>query len=209
VPQRFDEAKRVLEVFAKHQKNGIIPNRFDDRDQTAHYNTVDASLWFIQAAGAYAKAARDVGVAEGPIGKACEQVIEAYARGTDFGIRVDPADGLVTAGDANTQLTWMDAKRDGVVFTPRPGKCIEINALWQSGLMEFSALIEAKQAARAAELREMAAKAAKSMRAAFWNEKAGCLFDRLEPGKGGRGWTPSAEIRPNQIFAVSLSHSPR
>jgi glycogen debranching enzyme len=48
------------------------------------------------------------------------------ARGRDFGIGVDPDDGLLRSGSPLDPVTWMDAKRDGVVFTPRNGKAVEI-----------------------------------------------------------------------------------
>lgn len=206
VTQRFEEARRVLEVFGKHRRNGIIPNRFDDRDGTAHYNTVDASLWYLHAACAYAKASGDSKIWGGEIGLACEEVIEAYTRGTEFSIGLDPADGLIKAGDRNTQLTWMDAKRDGISFTPRMGKCIEINALWYSGLLSVAEALGARESGRGAALREMAALTGRSLQTLFWNAKNGCLFDRLEPGRDKGKWTGIAEIRPNQVFAVSLPH---
>ncbi len=61
-------------------------------------------------------------------------IIHAHAEGTRFGIRVDEADGLLFAGEAGTQLTWMDAKHGDTVFTPRIGKPVEINALWLNAL---------------------------------------------------------------------------
>ncbi|MCW5754922.1 MAG: glycogen debranching enzyme family protein [Phycisphaeraceae bacterium] len=205
--QRFEEARKVLEVFAANRRNGIIPNRFDDRDGSAYYNTVDASLWFVHAACAYAKASGDEGIWSGTIGQACEEVIEAYCRGTDFGIGLDGSDGLIRAGDRTTQLTWMDAKRDSVSFTPRPGKCIEVNALWYSGLLSLAEAMQSIHSGHTAEWRAIAAAAGRSLQTLFWNEREGCLFDRLEPGRDSGAWVGSPEVRPNQLFAVSLPHS--
>ena len=134
-----------------------------------------------------------------------------YRRGTDFNIAMDPFDKLITAGTSATQLTWMDARRDGVVFTPRHGKAVEINALWISGLRRVSSLLASDDAAQAANLGDLAEAAARSFRAKFWNDAAACLFDVLTPGDSERGqatWTPDASIRPNQIFAISLPGSP-
>ena len=51
-----------------------------------------------------------------------------------FGIHVDPEDDLLVQGAEGYQLTWMDAKVDDWVVTPRRGKAVEINALWYNAL---------------------------------------------------------------------------
>lgn len=208
VTGRLDEARRLLHTFAERRRRGIIPNRFDDRTNEAHYNTADASLWFIHACCRWARAADERGsFAASPLAEACLDVVDHYSRGTDHDIRRDPADGLIAAGSRATQLTWMDAARDGVVFTPRHGKAVEINALWHSALLELAGLIASHDPARAEELRAMAAPAGESLRRIFWNPHRSGLFDRLE-ADGQGGWRGAPEIRPNQVFAVSLPHCP-
>jgi predicted glycogen debranching enzyme len=204
---RFDEARSVLETFARHRQNGLIPNTFHDETGTPQFNTVDASLWFIQAACDYVQACGDGPCFNDSLRPACLDIIDSYRRGTDFEIRVDPADGLVAAGTDQTQLTWMDAKRNGVVFTPRHGKAIEINALWHSGLTRLAALIERDDAPRARALRGLAFQAGQSIPVMFWNEVRHCCYDVLTPHRNG-AWKPDPRIRPNQVFAVSLPHSP-
>lgn len=201
---RFDEALNTLRVYAGALKNGLIPNRFDDYAGGAHYNTVDASLWFLHAAAAYRGASGDDDGYREHLAGPCRAIIAAYRNGTDYGIRMD-TDGLITAGSPDTQLTWMDAQRDGVTFTPRFGKCVEINALWHHGLVRTAAALEADEPEAATELRTLAARVAASFMEWF-PDPSGGLFDRLEPV--GSKWLPIAEIRPNQIFAASLSESP-
>ncbi|MEZ6232941.1 MAG: amylo-alpha-1,6-glucosidase [Phycisphaerales bacterium] len=121
-------------------------------------------------------------------------------------IRVDPTDGLVVAGDEETQLTWMDARRDGVSFTPRAGKAVEINALWHHGLRVTAELVAESDSALGDELLRQAERVGDSFRRRFWNPAAGCLFD-LVPEDGARRDEAAAQIRPNQVFAVSLRHS--
>jgi predicted glycogen debranching enzyme len=203
---RFDEARSVLQTFAAHRRNGLIPNTFHDETGAAAYNTVDASLWFLQSACDYLQASGDAQGFRGDLLPACLDIIDAYKRGTDLDIRVDPADGLVAAGNESTQLTWMDAKRDGVVFTPRHGKAIEVNALWHSGLTRVAAAAEGDDPARARQLRGMAFQAGQSIPALFWNPARNCCYDVLTPRPGG--WSPDGKLRPNQVFAVSLPHSP-
>jgi len=130
---RFEEAKSVLTTFAAAADEGMIPNRFDDRNGTTYFNSVDASLWFINAAFQYVAASGDSKTFMQELMPTIRWIIESYHKGTRFDIRAD-ADGLITAGNNETQLTWMDAKYDGVAFTPRCGKAVEVNALWYNSL---------------------------------------------------------------------------
>ncbi len=204
---RFEEARPVLETFAGARKNGLVPNVFNDRTGMAEYNTVDASLWFLHAACEYLRLSGDRAGFDGPIRAACLDIIEHYQRGTDFGIRMDPADGLIAAGDQHSQLTWMDAKRDGTVFTPRHGKAVEINALWHHGLMSVARAIEKDDPRKAAALKAIAVKAGTSFRAMFWNPTLRCCHDVLTPAARG-AWKADSRSRPNQVFAASLEYSP-
>lgn len=208
---RYAEALSALRVFAEHLHKGLIPNRFDDYAGAAHYNTVDAPLWFLHAAAEYRRLSGDrAGYAE-HLAPACVAIVEAYRDGTEYGIGMDNFDGLIRAGNAETQLTWMDAQRDGVTFTPRFGKAVEVNALWGHGLaVTAEALAEAGTFA-AGDMRDMARRVKASFTKAFSDPATGGLHDCLVPVERIAGrpvWTPTGEIRPNQIFAVSLSHSP-
>jgi len=206
VTGRFDEALRTLCAFASHRRHGLIPNLFDDYGGAAHYNTVDASLWFIHAACEYRRLSGDVAGFDRDLREACLDIVDHYRRGTDFGIRMDECDGLILAGDASTQLTWMDAKRDGVVFTPRCGKPVEINALWYSGLRALAETLRETDSSRAAALDEIAARVREHFTAAYWCEPTRCLADVLLPE--AQGWKQDATVRPNQILACSLRFSP-
>ncbi len=197
---RLVEARQVLEVFASAQQDGLIPNRFSDYGDGRDYNSVDASLWFVHAADAYAAAGGDDGCWRGKLGPACERVVEAFLAGTKFNIHVD-GDGLVICGDASTQLTWMDAKCGDTVFTPRHGKPVEINSLWYNALRLLSRRISAYDPDRASRYGQLAGRVEQSFRQAFWNDKCRCLYDVVRDG-----WADPA-VRPNQIFAVSLPYS--
>lgn len=211
----LDEARRVLETFAGMEQRGLIPNCFDNGTGHAEYNTVDASLWFLHAACRFLEAAAEPGkrppTLSGVLRDACLSIIRAYRQGTDHGIAMDPSDGLIAAGDPGSQLTWMDAKRDGVVFTPRHGKPVEINALWYNGLLSVANALPDTDAPLAADLRTLADKVRASFVRWFWDDLRGCLHDviaHVRTATGGHGWHGVPEIRPNQIFAVSLPHSP-
>jgi predicted glycogen debranching enzyme len=203
---RVGEALGALSRFARARRRGILPNVFNDHTGEPEYNTVDASLWFIIAACRYLRASGDRHGFNTDLGPACTDVVESYRRGTDFGIGMDPADYLIAAGTEATQLTWMDARRDGVVFTPRHGKPVEVCALWCSALAMLADAVAPEDARAAANLRSLAGSACASFRAAFWNEAERCCYDVLTPVQGG--WRGSAQVRPNQLLGASLPHSP-
>jgi len=205
--QRFDEAKSVLTTFADSASDGLIPNCFDDYGGTAHFNSVDASLWFIDAAFRYLRATGDVDTFGKRLLPVIVSIIEAYRVGTRFGICADN-DGLITAGDKDTQLTWMDAKYEGVAFTPRYGKAVEVNALWHSVLMQLARFFADDDWLTDTERHKydfasMAQQAADSFCKLFWNENIGYLNDCVLPDGSA-----DTSLRPNQIFAVSLPFSP-
>jgi len=186
---RFHQARQVLGVFAKYVSEGMIPNRFDDYSNEPHYNTVDASLWFIHASFEYLKKSGDQKTFDAVLRPACKAIIDGYRRGTRFHIGMDPTDSLITQGDETTQLTWMDAKYENTVFTPRQGKAVEINALWYHALVLMGE-------------KELADKVAKNFRQAFWINPFRGLNDVVD------GSRRDSSCRPNQIFAVSLPNSP-
>ena len=197
---RFDIARDILLSFAGAVHNGLLPNRFSDNGGGAEYNTVDASLWFFHAVYAYAEASGDWRFAQTEMLPVLQKMIQSHIEGTDYHIGVDPADGLLHAGEPGVQLTWMDAKVGDWVVTPRIGKPVEINALWHNALCVASKLAErAGLADFAADCRRRADLAKTSFGAAFWNPAGNCLFDVI--GDDGHS---DASLRPNQILAVSL-----
>jgi predicted glycogen debranching enzyme len=189
VPGRFHQSRQVLCVFAQYVDRGMIPNRFGDYTNEPEYNTVDASLWFIHAVSEYLRLSHDKKTFTEVLHPACRKIIDGYRAGTRYHIAMDPADGLITQGDADTQLTWMDAKCGNIAFTPRQGKPVEINALWYHALVLMGET-------------DLAAKVAASFRKAFWISPFRGLADVVD------GDRKDYKVRPNQIFAVSLPNSP-
>jgi len=202
VTGRFEEAKSVLTTFAAVADEGMIPNRFDDYSDSTHFNSVDASLWFINAAFQYLRATDDSKTFEQELMPTIRLIIDSYRKGTRFGIHAD-ADGLITAGDEQTQLTWMDAKYDDIAFTPRYGKAVEVNALWYNCLCLAAQFYAGRDMENAGRYESMAEKVRKSFSELFWNESKGYLNDCILPDG-----SVDDSLRPNQIFAVSLNFSP-
>jgi glycogen debranching enzyme len=199
---RFEEAKSVLCTFAQAADKGMIPNRFDDYSDTAYFNSVDASLWFINAAFAYLDVTGDSQTFTQQLLPTIRWIVQSYQDGTRFGIHAD-VDGLVMAGDRHTQLTWMDAKYDGVAFTPRYGKAVEINALWHNILRGLAYFYAGRNSENEYRYQAMAENVASSFCSLFWNASVGYLNDCILPDG-----TVDASLRPNQIFAVSLPFAP-
>lgn len=196
---RLDEAAAVLRAYAAHIRDGLIPNRFPDYGGEVppdHYNAADASLWFVEAVGALADAGGDVA----SLWPAVSAILDGYRHGTRYGIGIDD-DGLVVQGEEGVQLTWMDAKVDGWVVTPRAGKAVEINALWYNALHRAARLAGALGADPTPY--ESLARRTGEVFEAFWYEDGGYLYDVIDPM--GR---PDPALRPNQLLAVSLPHSP-
>ncbi len=131
-----------------------------------------------------------------------KQIVQRHIEGTRFGIKVDPADGLLSQGEEGYQLTWMDAKVGDWVVTPRRGKAVEINALWYNSLRLLHGwLVQAGDATGAESLGVMAKKARQSFNSRFWHEAGGYLYDVVDGENGD-----DASFRPNQMFAISLDH---
>lgn len=199
---RFDMARDILTSFAGAVKDGLLPNRFTDNGAGAEYNTVDASLWFFHAVHSHAEASGDWNFAAETMRPVLEDILAHHIAGTDYGIHVDPADGLLAAGQPGVQLTWMDAKVGDWVVTPRTGKPVEINALWHNALSVAADLAaRAGDPEKAKHWADQAGRVRASFADAFWNPATHACFDVIGPD--GR---PDASVRPNQIFAVSLPH---
>jgi predicted glycogen debranching enzyme len=197
---RPETARAILTTFARHVVQGLLPNRFDDTRGPAEYNTVDASLWYIAAIRAYHAATRDDATL-GELFPVVEDIVAWYVKGTRFGIEMDATDGLLAAGDAGAQLTWMDAKVGDCAITPRAGKPVEINALWYNALRATASF--ARRMRRDVRTYDAMAERTREGFARFWRPEASGCYDVLDGPEGH-----DASVRPNQIFAVALPESP-
>ncbi len=198
---RYHEAGWILRTFAHYVRDGLIPNMFPEGRNDGLYHTADATLWFFHAVHRYLLATDDqVTLAHLlPVLRSC---VDHHLRGTRFGIGVDPIDGLLRQGAEGYQLTWMDAKVDNWVVTPRRGKAVEINALWYNALKLLEGWLRgAKDDAAADVVAQHAVRAKQSFNERFWNPALDCLFDVVD-GENGN----DAAVRPNQLLAISLEH---
>ncbi len=192
-------ASNILRTFSRFVSEGMLPNQFPSAGAAPVYNTVDATLWYFEAVRQYFEATSDIGLLH-ELYPVLDGILDAHVRGTRYHIRVDPADGLLYAGEAGVQLTWMDAKVGGRVVTPRIGKPVEVNALWLNAAAAMSQFSRAlgRDAARYEGLAERT----RTGFARFWNSEKQFCFDVIDSLGSPDG--KDVALRPNQIFAVSL-----
>jgi predicted glycogen debranching enzyme len=196
---RPTEAAYILRTFAHYVRRGLIPNMFPEGRDEGLYHTADATLWFFHAVAKYLEASQDHLFLAQMLPQLL-QIIRFHLQGTDFGIGVDPADGLLRQGAPGYQLTWMDAKVDDWVVTPRRGKAVEINALWYNALCYMQEWLRREgDSAKADEMSGHAQQCWDSFQKRFWYREGGYLYDVVD---GEEGDDPA--LRPNQLFAISL-----
>jgi len=201
---RHVEAGYILRTFGQYVRDGLIPNMFPDGSNEGLYHTADATLWFFHALDRYLAATGDRGTLAALLPKLGE-IVQCHLEGTHYGIHVDPKDGLLVQGADGYQLTWMDAKCDGWVVTPRRGKAVEINALWYNALRLFEGWT--RDAAGDEAAHPFAVHAEQCRRAfneRFWYPEGGYLYDVVE--STDLAGVDDTACRPNQLLAISLAH---
>jgi len=195
VTGKFEEAKQVFLSFRKYCKDGLIPNYIPDRAEMFAYNTVDATLWFVNAVLQYLKYTGDFEFVQKQLWATLQSIVEAHVKGADFGIHMDN-DCLISHGP---QLTWMDAAIDGQPVNPRTGKAVEIQALWYNALKIMQLLASTfKETVDAERYGQIAEKAKKSFAEEFWNAEKDSLSDVISEAER------DSSLMPNQIIAAAL-----
>jgi predicted glycogen debranching enzyme len=200
---RYREAGYILRTFGHYVRDGLIPNMFPDGAREGLYHTADATLWFFHAVERYVRVTGDRDTLRLLLPTFID-IARCHIAGTRFGIGVDPEDGLLRQGAEGYQLTWMDAKVDAWVVTPRRGKAVEINALWYNALRLLQRWIGESGAPGSSEdldLESLAERGRRAFNDRFWNASEGYLYDVVD---GEQGDDPAC--RPNQVFAISLDH---
>ncbi|HEY2649791.1 MAG TPA: amylo-alpha-1,6-glucosidase [Puia sp.] len=196
---RFEDARKIIDVFSKSVSEGMLPNRFLDDNEPPEYNNVDGTLWYFNAVYSYLLKTNDRKFILKEILPVLKNIIEWHFKGTRYHIHVDN-DGLLYAGETGQQLTWMDARIGNWVVTPRTGKPVEIQALWYNALKIFATLLAMNgETDEARDIFGKAEQAKNSFEKKFWFTEGNYLIDVIDPeGK------PDFSIRPNQVFALSL-----
>jgi predicted glycogen debranching enzyme len=197
---RQDEAHDLLKTFAQYTNQGMLPSCFPEAGESPEYKTADVTLWYFEAIRAYYQETGDKALL-GELFPILAEIMDWHIRGTSHNIHVDPLDGLLFAGEKGLPLTWMDSKWGDWVVTPRSGKPVEINALWYNALCSMAEFAHSLD--QPAKHYENLAKRTRASFLRFWNEELGFCYDVLDGPQGN-----DATLRPNQLLAVSLHHSP-
>jgi predicted glycogen debranching enzyme len=198
---RHIEAGYILRTFAHYVRDGLIPNMFPDGQNQGLYHTADATLWYFHAVERYVAVTGDRATLRALL-PVFRDIVDHHVRGTRFGIGVDPADGLLRQGAEGYQLTWMDAKVDGWVVTPRRGKAVEINALWYNALRLLEGWLREEGDEEAARpIGVLADRVRGYFNERFWFGAGSYLYDIVD-GEAGN----DDACRPNQLLALSLDH---
>ena len=198
--KRYELAKEVLLTNIRDIKYGLVPNGYSGYDNRPLYNSADSSLLLIEQVYKYLKYTNDNEFIKDEIYPSLVKIIDAYSDRIDVdgdNIYLDKEDNLLSAGTENTQITWMDVKIDNHAITPRNGKTVELNALWYNALKiaeELTELYGTKEQEK--KYNELAEKCKKSFKEKFYNKRRKCLYDVIGDSK----------IRPNQLFAISLTY---
>jgi predicted glycogen debranching enzyme len=194
---RFREAREILSSYARRIRDGLIPNRTVEDGREADYHTADASLYFLMAVDRYLRVVQD-GELLKELFPIMANIVRAYRRGTHFGIGMDSTDNLLYAGEPGLQVTWMDAKLEDWVVTPRQGKAVEINALWYHALHRMAAWSQVLDIRNDYSI--LAEKVRLNFNRRFWYAEGGYLYDVIDTDDG-----PDTSFRPNQVMALALS----
>ena len=197
--KRFKLAKEILLTMVRDIKYGLVPNGYSGFDNRPLYNSVDASLLLFEQIKKYLDYTQDYDFVYEELFEKLETILESYQRGIDVdnnNIYLD-TDNLIVSGTEETQNTWMDAKIGGFAVTPRNGKAVEINSMWYNSLKIMEELcVKFKQKDKAKKYGDLAKKTKISFVDKFYNTRRKCLYDVLGDSK----------IRPNQLFALSLTY---
>jgi predicted glycogen debranching enzyme len=195
---RQREAGYILRTFGHYVRDGLIPNMFPEGTKEGLYHTADGTLWFFHAIHRYLLSTNDRSTLRQLMPK-LKSIVEHHLAGTRFGIGVDPADGLLRQGEEGYQLTWMDAKVDDWVVTPRRGKAVEINALWYNALRLLAEWLREEGDPTAPQVEDHAERAREAFNQRFWYAEGGYLYDVIDGEHGN-----DTACRPNQLLAISL-----
>ncbi len=199
VTKKFDIAREVLLTMVRDIKYGLVPNGYSGYDNRPLYNSVDASLLLFEQVNKYLEYTKDYKFVKEKIYPKLEDIIKNYVEGNNVdgnNIYLDK-DGLMVSGTDETQNTWMDAKVGNMAVTPRNGKAVEINAMWYNANMIMANLtLKIGDLLQIKKYKDLAKKCKKAFESKFYNKKTKCLYDVLGDEK----------IRPNQLFALSLTY---
>jgi len=191
-------ALMVIDSMVARMRQGLFPNTAIKG--LPAFNSSDAPLWFIRALQLYARYDPEFDIWK-KYGKAIKEVLETYRQGSSGIIRMLD-NGLIHAEDGENPLTWMDALVEGRLVTPRPGLVVEVNALWYNAVSQALLWAEKKDKTFYKSWSHLPELIRESFVDQFWDQDRGYLADYVS------GEFKDYSVRPSQVIAVSVDHSP-
>ncbi|OPZ28813.1 MAG: Amylo-alpha-1,6-glucosidase [Lentisphaerae bacterium ADurb.BinA184] len=200
VTGRLDEGMAILEATVAKASKGMLPN-FLNPDGTGAYTAADPALWLFWTVQQYLHFGGRLETVRDRLWPAMRDIITHYHDGTEAGIRARH-DGLLTAGRPELAVTWMDASLHGRPIIQRWGLIVELNALWYNALCLSFELARTFKTPLPGLPPTLCDDVRRAFVETFWNPASHTLYDSVS------GAFSDPSVRPNQIFALSLPHSP-
>jgi predicted glycogen debranching enzyme len=198
-----------LTLFGLHdpkQFEEILDNLIADEQERLFMRTtqVEAPLCLATALQDYISYGADPKKVWKKYGATVCGVIESYLPGVRAEVSMQP-NGLLWAQKDGVALSWMNAYIDGRAVTERAGYQVETNAFWYNAIcfaIEMESAFGPKKNPFVEKWIPIRDLVRKNYQPTFWNEKYGCLADYVD--NAGQ----HMQIRPNQVFAISVPYSP-
>ena len=178
----------------------ILDNLIADEQErlTRRTTQVEAPLYLAITLQQYIAFGADEKAVWAKYGPVLKSVIESYLPGVRQEVAMQP-NGLLWAQKDGVALTWMNAYINGRAVTERAGYQVDTNAMWYNAIA-FALEHERKSSAFYKKWTPIKELIEQNFQPLFWNADLGFLADYVD--NAGQ----HLELRPNQLWAVSLDH---
>ena len=178
----------------------ILDNLIADEQErlTRRTTQVEAPLYLAITLQQYIAFGADEKAVWEKYGPVLKRIIESYLPGVRQEVAMQP-NGLLWAQKDGVALTWMNAYINGRAVTERAGYQVETNAMWHNAIA-FALEHERKNSAFYKKWTPIKELIEQNFQPLFWNADLGFLADYVD--NAGQ----HMELRPNQLWAVSLDH---
>ena len=183
----------------------ILDNLIADNYQrlTSRTTQVEAPLYMAVVLQYYIDHGADAKKVWKKYGKIQKEILESYLPGVRREVTMHP-NGLLWAQMDGVALSWMNAYINGRAVTERAGYQVETNALWYNAICFALEMEKGRGGDKAfvAKWTPIAQLVKDNYTKVFFNERLGYLADYVDDNG------QNMEVRPNQLCAIWVKHSP-
>ena len=183
----------------------ILDNLIADNYQrlTSRTTQVEAPLYMAVVLQYYIDHGADAKKVWKKYGKIQKKILESYLPGVRREVTMHP-NGLLWAQMDGVALSWMNAYINGRAVTERAGYQVETNALWYNAICFALEMEKGRGGDKAfvAKWTPIAQLVKDNYTKVFFNERLGYLADYVDDNG------QNMEVRPNQLCAIWVKHSP-